>query len=58
MHLKNKHLKNAFEKQTKTIEVQGEKQVKALEVLKREKNKECIKSMEGVFPKETRPNEI
>ena len=34
------------------------KQVKALEVLKSEENKEEIKSVEGVFPKGMRTNEI
>ena len=41
-------LGKAFEKQTKTIEDQGEKQVKVLEDLNL---KEQIKSIERVFPK-------
>ena len=40
-------LGKAFEKQRKTIQDQGEKQVKALEDLKL---KEQIKSIEGIFP--------
>ena len=55
-------LGKAFEKPTKTIEEQGQKQVKALEVLKPEENKEEnqveIKSVEGHFQKEMRTNEI
>ena len=51
-------LGKAFEKQTKTIEEHGQKQVKALEVLKPEENKEDIKSIEELFPKEMRNNEI
>ena len=52
-------LGKAFEKQTKTIEEQGKKQVKALEILKAEENKEEeIKSAEGIFPKGMRINEI
>ena len=51
-------LGKAFEKQTKKIEEQGQKQVKALEVLKPEENKEEIKSVEGLFLKEMRTNEI
>ena len=52
-------LEKAFEKQTKTIEEQGQKQIKTLEVLKPEENKEEeIKSVEGLFLKEMRTNEI
>ena len=51
-------LRKAFEKQTKTTEEQGKKQVEALEVLKTEKNKGDIKSVEGLFPKVMRTNEI
>ena len=51
-------LGKAFEKQTKTIEEHGQKQVKALEVLKPEENTEDIKSIEELFPKEMRNNEI
>ena len=46
------------EKQTQTIEEQGKKQVEALEVLKPEENKAEIKSVEGLFPKGMRTNEI
>ena len=42
-------LGKAFEKQTKTIEEQGKKQVEVLEDLKLEKNKEGTKSIEGLF---------
>ena len=40
-------LGKAFEKETRTIEDQGEKQVQALQDLK---PKEQIKSIEGIFP--------
>ena len=46
------------EKQTQTIKEQGKKQVQALEVLKPEENKAEIKSVEGLFPKGMRTNEI
>ena len=54
-------LGKAFEKQTKMIEEQEQKQVKALEDLKTEENKEenkeeKIKSVEDLFPKEMRTN--
>ena len=48
-------LGKASEKQTKTIEDQGEKQVKALEDLKL---KEQIKSIEGIFPEGRKSVEI
>ena len=51
-------LAKAFEKQIKTIEDQGIKQVEALKALKPEGKKEDIKSIEGVFPKDMRVNEI
>ena len=52
-------LGNGVEKLTKTMEEQGQKQVKALEVLKIEESKEKErKSVEGLFPKEIRANEI
>ena len=51
-------LGKAFEKQIKTIEDQGIKQVKTLKALKSVKNKEHIKSVGGIFPKEMRTNEI
>ena len=47
-------LVKVFEKQAKTTE----KQVEALEVLKPEESKEEIKSVEGLFPKGMRTNEI
>ena len=56
------HLGKVFEKQTKTIEEQRQKQVKALEVLRseetKEKNQVEIKSVEGDFQKEMRTNEL
>ena len=48
-------LGKVFEKQTKIIEDKGEKQVKALEVLKL---KEKIKSIEGIFPEGYKSVEI
>ena len=48
-------LEKAFEKQTKTIENQGEKHVKALED---QKLKEQIKSIEGIFPEGYKSVEI
>ena len=50
-------LGKVFKKQIKAIEEQGKKQVKALKVLKPEK-KEDKKSVEGIFPKAIRNNEI
>ena len=46
-----------FEKQTKTIEDQGEKQIEASEVLNQEKYQK-LKSIEGLFLKEMRNNKI
>ena len=43
-------LGKAFEKQIKTIEDQGIKQVEALKLLKPEQNQE-LESIEGPFPK-------
>ena len=51
-------LGKAFEKQIKTIEVQGVKQTEALQVLKPEESKEEIKATEGIFPKEVRTSGI
>ena len=51
-------LGKAFEKQIKTIEDQGIKQVKTLKALKSVENKEHIKSVGGIFLKEMRTNEI
>ena len=48
-------LGKAFEKQTKVIEDQGEKQFKALEDLKL---KEQIKSIKGIFPESHKSVEI
>ena len=42
----------------KAVEDQGIKQVEALKALKPEENKEDIKSIEGLFPKEMRSPEI
>ena len=53
----NSLLGKAFEKQIKTIEEQGKKQVEALEVLDPEKNKKQ-KSVEGLFSKEMKNVEI
>ena len=51
-------LGKAFEKQIKTIEDQEIKQVEALKALKSEENKQYIKSIEGIFQKDMRTNEI
>ena len=48
----------SFKKQIKTIEDQGIKQVEVLKALKPEENKEDIKSIEGIFPKDMRTDEI
>ena len=48
----------AFEKQIKTIEDLGIKQVAALKALKPEENKEDRKSNKGIFPKDMQTNEI
>ena len=50
-------LGKAFEKQIKIIEDQGIKQAEALKALKPEENNEP-KSIEGIFPKYKRTNEI
>ena len=50
-------LGKVLEKQVKTIEDQGIKQVEALKALKSEENKES-KSNEGLFPKEMRANKF
>ena len=50
-------LGKAFEKQIKTIEEQGIKQVEALKALKPEENQE-LETIEGLFPKKIRNNEI
>ena len=51
-------LHKAFEKQLKTIEDQGIKQVEAWKALKSEENREDIKLIEGIFTKDMRTNEI
>ena len=51
-------LGRAFEIQIKITEDQGRKQDEVLEVLKPEENKQSIKSVERIFPKEPRTNEI
>ena len=50
-------LEKTFEKQTETIWEKGKQQVGALEVLDQEKNQK-LKSIEGLFPKEMRNDEI
>ena len=50
-------LGKAFEKQIKTIEDQGRKQVEALEVSKPGENQQGLKLIEVIFPKEMRTNE-
>ena len=50
-------LGKAFEKQIKAIEDQGIKQVEALKALKPVENQE-LESIEGLFPKKIRNNEI
>ena len=50
-------LGKAFEKQIKTIEDQGIKQVEALKALKPEENQE-LETIEGLFLKKIRNNEI
>ena len=50
-------LGKAFEKQAKTIEDQGIKQVEALKTLNPEENQE-LKSIKGLFPKNMRIDEI
>ena len=52
-------LGKAFERQIKTTEYQGIKQIEALKALKPKKNEEDIKTVEGIFPNEMRiENEI
>ena len=51
-------LSKVFEKQIKTTKDKGTKQVEALKALKLEKNKEDITSIEEIFPKVMRTNEI
>ena len=50
-------LGKAFEKQIKTMKNQGIKQVQVLKTLKL-KNKQVVKSIEWIFPKDMRTNEI
>ena len=42
----------ALEKQIKTIEDQGRKQVEALKVLKPEESQQDLRSIDGRFPRE------
>ena len=51
-------LREAFKKQVKTIEDKGRGQVEALKVLKPEKKQQVLESIEAIFPKEMRNNEI
>ena len=51
-------LRKALERQIKAIEDQGIKQVEDSKALKPEENKEEIKSIKGIFPKDMRTNEI
>ena len=53
----NSLLGKAFEKQTKTIEIQERKRVEALKALKSEENKQDIKWTDVIFQKEMRSNE-
>ena len=53
----NSLLGKAFEKRTKTIEIQERKRVEALKALKSEENKQDIKWTDVIFPKEMRSNE-
>ena len=48
-------LGKAFGKQVKTI---GDEGIRQVEALKLEENKQDIKSIDGIFPKEMRSNEI
>ena len=50
-------LGKAFEKQIKTIENQGIKQIEALKALKPDENKE-LESIEGLFQKKMKNHEI
>ena len=49
--------RKTFEKQIKTIEDQGKKEIEALKALKSEENKQDIKSVERIFLKDLRTNE-
>ena len=40
------------------MKIKGRKQVEALEVLKAEENKQDIETIERIFPKDMRTNEI
>ena len=51
-------LGKVFETQIKTIENQGIKQIETLKSFKSDENKQDIKSIDEVFPKEIRTNEI
>ena len=51
-------LQKDSEKEMKTLQEQGRKQVEALKVLKQEENQQDLKSTEGLFPKEMIPIKI
>ena len=51
-------LGKAVEKQTITTDDQGVKEFESLKALKSEKNNQEYKSIEGIFPKDMRTNEI
>ena len=51
-------LGQAFEKTIKTVKDRIIKQVEELKALKPKANKEDKKSVEGIFPKDTRTNEM
>ena len=51
-------LEKALEKQSKLNEGQRRKQVEALKVLKPEESQQDLKSVEGLFLKEIRTNDI
>ena len=55
--LGEKKNKKRFEKQIRTIEYQGIKQVEALKALKPEENQE-LEPIEGLFPKNKRNTEV
>ena len=52
------HLGKPFEKQIKVIEYQEIKQVEVSKDLKPEENQEDLKSIEVLFPREMRTNQV
>ena len=56
-HLKTT-TKQQQQQQQQELDDQGIKQVQALQALKSDKNKQDIKSIDGIFPKEIRTNQI